>query len=114
PALNEEETISQVISEIPRRIEGIHSIEILVVDDGSTDATVATALAAGADRVVSNGVNRGLAVTFRRALDEALALGADIVVNTDADNHYGQTRIPELIQPILRGEADIVVGSRVL
>jgi glycosyltransferase involved in cell wall biosynthesis len=89
-------------------------VEVLVLDDGSRDRTVDVAMAAGADYVVSNGLNRGLAYTFQRAINEALLRGADIVVNTDADNHYDQTRIPELIAPILNHEADIVVGSRVL
>ena len=114
PALNEEETIAEVIREIPRAITGIQQVEVLVLDDGSRDGTVATSLAAGADYVISNDSNRGLAYTFRRAMDEALARGADVIVNTDADNHYDQTRIPELIQPILNGDADIVVGSRLL
>jgi glycosyltransferase involved in cell wall biosynthesis len=114
PALNEEATIAEVIREVPRAIEGIDRVEVLVLDDGSTDGTVAVSLAAGADYVVSNSRNRGLAFTFQRALEEAVALGADVIVNTDADNHYDQTRIPELIQPILAGQADIVVGSRVL
>ncbi|HEY7269108.1 MAG TPA: glycosyltransferase family 2 protein [Dehalococcoidia bacterium] len=114
PALNEETTIGEVIREVPRDIPGITSVEVLVLDDGSTDATVDAAYSAGADYVVSNGRNRGLAFTFQRAMTEALARGADIIVNTDADNHYDQTRIPELIRPILAREADIVVGSRVL
>jgi glycosyltransferase involved in cell wall biosynthesis len=114
PALNEEQTIGDVIREVPREIPGIREIEVLVLDDGSTDRTVDTAWAAGADYVVSNGRNRGLAFTFQRAMTEALARGADIIVNTDADNHYDQTRIPELIRPIMAREADIVVGSRVL
>jgi glycosyltransferase involved in cell wall biosynthesis len=114
PALNEEETIASVIREIPRDIHRVHNVEVLVLDDGSRDRTVEEAYAAGADYVISNGTNRGLAFTFRRVLDEALARGADVIVNTDADNHYDQTRIPELISPILDNEADIVVGSRVL
>jgi glycosyltransferase involved in cell wall biosynthesis len=113
PAFNEEGTIGEVIQEIPRAILGVRSVEVLVLDDGSSDQTVAAALAAGADYVVSNGSNRGLAFSFQRALNEALARGADVIVNTDADNHYDQSRIPDLIQPILRGNADIVVGSRV-
>jgi glycosyltransferase involved in cell wall biosynthesis len=114
PAYNEEENIAEVIREIPRDIVGVSRVEVLVLDDGSRDRTVDVAIAAGADHVVSNGLNRGLAYTFQRAINEALARGADIIVNTDADNHYDQTRIPELIAPILRHEADIVVGSRVL
>jgi len=113
PAYNEEGTIGEVVREIPRAIAGVRRVEVLVVDDGSRDGTVEAALAAGADHVVRNGTNRGLAYTFRRALNEALVRGADVIVNTDADNHYDQTRIPDLIQPVLRNEADIVVGSRV-
>ncbi|MGB2694337.1 MAG: glycosyltransferase family 2 protein [Dehalococcoidia bacterium] len=114
PAYNEEQHIAEVIAEVPRVIAGISSVTVLVVDDGSTDRTVETALAAGADYVVSHGRNRGLAAAFRTALRESIARGADIIVNTDADNHYDQTRIPDLIQPLLRGEADISIGSRVL
>ncbi len=114
PAYNEEENIAAVIREIPREIPGVSRVEVLVLDDGSRDRTVDVALAAGADYVISNGLNRGLAYTFQRAINEALARGADVIVNTDADNHYDQTRIPELIAPILNHEADIVVGSRVL
>ncbi len=87
-------------------------MEVLVLDDGSSDGTVAAAQAAGADYVLSNGTNRGLAFTFQRGLNEALSRGADIIVNTDADNHYDQARIPDLVQPILAGDADVVVGSR--
>ena len=94
PALNEAATIGGVIREIPRTIEGIDTVEVLVLDDGSRDDTVEEALRAGADYVVSNRLNRGLAATFKTALQEALARGADIIVNTDADNHYDQTRIP--------------------
>jgi glycosyltransferase involved in cell wall biosynthesis len=114
PAYNEEENIAEVIQEIPRRIFGVARVEVLVLDDGSRDRTVDVALAAGADYVISNGLNRGLAYTFQRAINEALARGADVIVNTDADNHYDQTRIPDLIAPILNHQADIVVGSRVL
>ena len=114
PAYNEEANIAEVIAEVPRFIAGIASVEVLVVDDGSTDGTVEVAKAAGADYVVSHGRNQGLAAAFRTALREALHRGADIIVTTDADNHYDQSRIPDLIQPLLRNEAEIVVGNRVL
>jgi glycosyltransferase involved in cell wall biosynthesis len=114
PALNESPTIAGVIREIPRDIPGIDSVRVLVIDDGSTDDTVAVALRAGADFVVSNGINRGLAATFKVALQEACARGADIVVITDAVNHYDQTRIPDLIAPLLARDADIAIGSRLI
>ena len=114
PAYNEEANIAEVIAEVPRSIIGIASVEVLVVDDGSTDGTVEVARAAGADYVISHGRNQGLAAAFRTALREALRRGADIIVNTDADNHYDQSRIPDLMQPLLRNEAEIVVGNRVL
>ena len=114
PAYNEEATIGQVVREIPRAIVGLRQVEVLVLDDGSTDRTAGVALAAGADYVVRHPRNRGLAAAFRSALQEALARGADIIVNTDGDNHYDQSKVPDLIQPLLRGEADIVIGSRVL
>lgn len=112
PAYNEEQTISEVIKEIPRSIAGIERVEVLVLDDGSKDKTVEVAKAAGADYVISHKKNKGLAITFKDALEEAVWRGADIIVNTDADNHYDQSKIPLLIEPILKGEADIVVGSR--
>ncbi|MCH7811014.1 MAG: glycosyltransferase family 2 protein [Chloroflexi bacterium] len=114
PAYNEREQIGDVIAEVPRDIVGIAAVEVLVVDDGSTDGTVEAARAAGADHIVSHGRNRGLAAAFRTALGEALRRGADIIVNTDADNHYDQSRIPDLIQPLLRNEAEIAVGSRLI
>ena len=113
-AYNEEATIGQVIAEVPRYIVGVDAVEVLVVDDGSSDRTVEVALAAGADHVISHGRNRGLAAAFRTALREAVARGADLIVNTDADNHYDQSRIPDLLQPLLRGEAEIAIGSRLL
>jgi glycosyltransferase involved in cell wall biosynthesis len=87
---------------------------VLVIDDGSRDATARVAIEAGADYVISNRRNRGLAVAFRTALHEALSRGADLIVNTDADNHYDQSRIPDLIAPLLRADADITIGSRLL
>jgi glycosyltransferase involved in cell wall biosynthesis len=114
PAFDEAATIAGVIREIPRRMPGIDAVEVLVVDDGSRDSTVQEALDAGADYVISNRMNRGLAATFKTALQEAVARGADIIVNTDADNHYDQTRIPELVAPLLAREADITIGSRLI
>ncbi|MBI5289485.1 MAG: glycosyltransferase family 2 protein [Chloroflexi bacterium] len=112
PAHNEEENIGDVIREIPREMPGVASVRVLVLDDGSTDATVTTAWAAGADYVISHNRRLGLARTFKDAIDAALSRGADVIVNTDADNHYDQSRIPDLIAPIVAGRADIVVGSR--
>lgn len=112
PAHNEEKTIAKVIREIPRNIAGVEKTEVLVIDDGSTDNTAKTAKEAGADRVISNFSNRGLAYSFKMGLEEALKNGADIIVNTDVDFQYNQTEIPKLIQPILRGEAEMVIGNR--
>jgi len=112
PAFNEEQNIADVVRSIPRQIPDLDRVAVLVYDDGSTDRTSDMARQAGADYVLRHSQNRGLAVTFRDALDAALHLGADIIVNTDGDNHYDQTRIPELAAPIITGQADIVVGSR--
>lgn len=112
PCYNEEANLEAVIREIPRQIPGIDVVEVMIIDDGSTDKTIEIAKAAGADYVISNKANIGLARTFQRALNEAIAQGADIVVNTDGDNHYDQSRIGDLIQPILANKADIVIGSR--
>ncbi len=114
PCYNEADTLAVVIHEIPRQLPGVDKVEVLIVDDGSTDQTVAVAKQAGADYVVMNKKNSGLARTFQRALWEALLRGADIIVNTDGDNHYDQSKIGELIQPILEQRADIVIGSRQL
>lgn len=112
PAYNEERMISRVISEIPRKIKGISKVEVLVIDDGSKDNTVKEAKKAGADHVIYNKKNSGLAYTFQKGIDYALSLGADIIVNTDADFQYNQKEIPKLIKPILEGKADIVSGDR--
>jgi hypothetical protein len=112
PALNEEETIGRVIAEIPRTFEGISSVEVLVCDDGSTDGTVQAATAAGADHIVRLRRNFGLTTAFATGLEASLELGADIVVNTDADAQYDAREIGKLIAPILSGEADMVSGDR--
>jgi glycosyltransferase involved in cell wall biosynthesis len=112
PCFNEELTLPQTIVDIPRSIEGVDRVEILVIDDGSRDRTVEVARAYGADHIVRHKTNKGLAASFRTGLDRCLALGADIIVNTDGDNQYAGADIPLLIAPILRGEAEIVVGDR--
>ncbi|MFH1038938.1 MAG: glycosyltransferase [PVC group bacterium] len=112
PCLNEEETIGQTIRDIPREIPGIDSVEVLVIDDGSTDRTREAAREAGADHIISFTNRKGLARAFMAGIDNALARGADIIVNTDADNQYRGADIPVLIEPILKKEADIVVGDR--
>ncbi len=112
PCYNEEENIAVVIREIPRTLSGITQVEVMVIDDGSTDNTPAVAQQAGADAVISHSKNLGLARSFQQALWEAVARGADIIVNTDGDNHYDQSKISELIAPILAGRADIAIGSR--
>lgn len=112
PAYNEAETIGAVIREIPREIPGVARVTVLVVDDGSVDGTGAVARAAGADVVVRHRRNRGLAAAFQTGVDAALRLGADILVNLDADGQYDPADIPRLIQPILEGAADLVVGDR--
>ncbi len=112
PALNEEETLATAIAAIPRDVAGVKSVEILVIDDGSTDRTVEVARDAGADHILSMPSNVGLARAFSAGIEEALALGADIIVNTDADNQYCADDIPALIEPILARRAQIVVGAR--
>src|SRR5580765_2050650 len=114
PCLNEESALPVTLSELPREVDGFDEVEWLVIDDGSTDRTVEVARANGVDHVVRLTNNKGLAAAFQAGLDAALKLGADIVVNTDADNQYDARDIPNLIEPILRGDADMVVGDRVI
>lgn len=112
PCLNEEATIGQTIADIPRQIDGIDEVEVLVIDDGSSDRTAEVARRAGADHVIGFAKNRGLAAAWSAGIDAALQLGADIIVNTDADNQYRGGSIPDLVRPIVAGAADMVVGAR--
>jgi glycosyltransferase involved in cell wall biosynthesis len=112
PCLNEEETLPRVLGELPRELAGIDRVEWLVIDDGSTDRTVEVAKAHGVDHVVRLTSNKGLSAAFQAGLDAGLKLGADVVVNTDADNQYPASEIPRLVEPILTGRADMVVGDR--
>lgn len=112
PCLNEAKTLGIALAELPRSVPGIDKVEILIVDDGSTDDTVAVARAAGVDHIVRHPANFGLARAFMTGLDTSLKLGADIIVNTDADNQYCAADIPALVAPILEGRAEYVIGTR--
>src|SRR4051812_47846987 len=112
PCLNEEETLPATLADLPREVPGFDVVEWLVIDDGSTDRTVEVARAHGVDHIVRLTNNKGLAAAFQAGLDACLKLGADVVVNTDADNQYDGRDIPKLVAPILEGRADMVVGDR--
>ncbi len=112
PCLNEETTLPATVADLPKTIDGIDTIEYQVIDDGSTDRTAEVAETLGIHHIVRLGTNRGLATAFRRGIENALEQGADIVVNTDADNQYRGDDIPKLVRPILDGAADLVVGCR--
>jgi len=112
PCFNEEATLGDTIRDLPKSIDEISRIEVLVIDDCSTDRTFEVAQSLGVDHIVRNAQNYGLARSFQIGLDQCLALGADIVVNTDGDNQYSGFDVPRLVQPILEGRADIVVGDR--
>src|SRR5213592_1011757 len=112
PAFNEEATIAQTLRDIPKKIDGITSIETLIVDDGSTDKTAEVAKKAGASHVVQLRSHRGLSAAFRAGIDAALRLGADVIVNTDADNQYNGADIARLVAPIVKGTAEVVIGDR--
>jgi len=112
PCLNEEATLPMTLADLPRDVPGIDIVEWLVIDDGSTDRTVEVARDLGVDHIVSHSHNRGLAAAFMTAIDACLRAGADVIVNTDADNQYQGASIPDLVAPVLTGEADMVVGER--
>lgn len=112
PCLNEQDSIGSVIECIPREIPGINKVSVLVVDDGSDDKTAQAAKKAGADYIVVHRKNRGLARAFETGLRNSLELGADIIVNTDADGQYPSKFIPDLVKPIVDGVADISIGDR--
>ena len=112
PCYNEEHTLPATVADIPREIDGIDTVEVLIIDDGSTDRTVDVAREIGVDHIILNKKNIGLARTFRNGLDACLRLGADIIVNTDGDNQYYGPDIAKLVRPIVEGQADLVVGDR--
>jgi glycosyltransferase involved in cell wall biosynthesis len=112
PCFNEEEQLPATLADLPRELPGIDELEWLIIDDGSADRTIEVAKANGVDHIVRLTNNKGLAAGFQAGLDASLKLGADIIVNTDADNQYYAGDIPKLIQPIVDGNADMVVGDR--
>ncbi len=112
PCYNEEATLGLTLSQLPRSIPGIETVEWLIINDGSRDRTVEVAQSCGVDHIVSFERNQGLAKGFMAGIEACLKAGADIIVNTDADNQYCADDIPKLIKPILDGDAEIVVGAR--
>ena len=112
PCFNEEQQLPATLAELPRELPGFESVEWLIIDDGSRDGTVEVARAGGVDHIVRLTNNKGLAAAFQAGLDACLKLGADVIVNTDADNQYQGADIRQLVGPILAGRADMVVGDR--
>jgi glycosyltransferase involved in cell wall biosynthesis len=112
PCFDEERQLPLTLSRLPRQVPGFDEVEWLIIDDGSTDRTIEVARAQGVDHVVRLTNHKGLAAAFQAGLDAGLKLGADVIVNTDADNQYEGADVPKLVAPILRGEADMVVGDR--
>src|SRR3954453_6812491 len=112
PCFNEEDQLPATLSDLPRELPGVDAIEWLIIDDGSTDRTVEVARAHGVDHIVRLTNNKGLAAGFQAGLDACLKLGADLIVNTDADNQYNAADIPKLLPPIIAGDAAMVVGRR--
>src|SRR3954453_22546940 len=114
PCLNEEEQLPATLADLPRAVPGFEEVEWLIIDDGSTDRTIEVARQHGVDHVVRLTNNKGLAAAFQAGIDACLKLGADVIVNTDADNQYDAADIPKLVEPIVRGDADLEVGDRVI
>ena len=112
PCFNEADQLPRTLADLPRVLEGFEVVEWLVVDDGSTDDTVELARAHGVDHFVRLTNNKGLATGFQAGIDTALKLGADVIVNTDADNQYYGPDVARLVRPILEGRADMVIGDR--
>src|SRR2546421_2485256 len=112
PCFNEAQQLPQTLADLPREVEGFDTVEWLIIDDGSTDDTVSVARAHGVDHLVRLTNHKGLATGFQAGVDTALKLGADVIVNTDADNQYYGPDVARLVRPILDGRADMVVGDR--
>ena len=112
PCFNEADTLPITLKELPREVSGFDSVEWLVINDGSTDGTAEVAIKNGVNHVVSFTNNQGLARAFLAGLDSCIKQGADVIINTDADNQYLAADIPKLVAPILAGRADIVIGAR--
>ncbi|CAX60430.1 Glycosyl transferase, group 2 family [Erwinia billingiae Eb661] len=112
PCFNEGQTLAIALQALPRSVEGFEKVEWLIIDDGSSDNTVAVAQACGVDHIVKHPVNKGLARAFMTGVNACLDAGADVIVNTDADNQYEADDIPSLTQPILNGRAEFVIGAR--
>src|ERR1700731_3056749 len=112
PCFNEADQLPQTLADLPRQVDGFDVVEWLIVDDGSTDETIAVARRHGVDHLVRLTNNKGLATGFQAGVDTALKLGADVIVNTDADNQYYGPDVAKLVRPILEGQADMVIGDR--
>src|SRR3954470_1500403 len=112
PCKDEEEALPVTLRDLPREVPGFDVVEWLVIDDGSTDRTIEVARANGVDHIVRLTNNKGLASGFQAGVDAALKLGANVIVHTDADNQYSAADIPKLVAPIVRGDADMVIGDR--
>ena len=112
PCYNEAETLAITLASLPRQVEGFDKVEWLIIDDGSKDNTIEIALSNGVDHIVRHPQNRGLARAFSSGINACLKLGADVIVNTDADNQYNADDIPLLVKPILEHKAELVIGAR--